>query len=435
MEHSDNVASERMNPNFYGLITKERAEKFDLLGQLILNQREVVILCGAEGSGKTNLLNTFKKQRETVWPICLLEGLEALSFEQIQIQLVSTIQQYNPELVNHDLQSALSFCEQQQQKAVLMIDDAANLTAGSITALTEYALHNPTLRIVLAFTREQLYSKNATDRVLDDCYFMELPVLTKLQLPLFLQDSSLFPGVESEDREINDKLICTLYQRTAGIPGKVIAEFPLLSKAKQKKTFSPSLKILLAGSVILMTVGSLFLIYKASYESDLPSSQPRVSSSLLKPAKLAVKQNAPLIVMLHNKVIKSDNVKPPTVLGKITESQVNKQVIQQDADEQWILQQAAGKYTLQLMALSSRQALLNIAKRHQSLQAELKILQTKSKNQSRYVLLYGSFADTKTAYAIAKTLPVEFRRAWPRQIKSLQHEVKNRTALLLKPNQ
>lgn len=114
---------------------------------------------------------------------------------------------------------------------------------------------------------------------------------------------------------------------------------------------------------------------------------------------------------------------------------VNKQPIEQDADEQWLLQQTTGKYTLQLIALLNRQALVNIAKKYPNLQAELKILQTKNKNQARYVLLYGTFVDTKAAYAAAKSLPAEFRRAWPRKIKSLQDEVNKRTASLLKSNQ
>lgn len=416
----DNVAFDTITPSFYGLITKERAEKLDLLGQLILNQRDIIILCGAEGVGKTKLLNTFKKQRENVWPICLLQGLETLNFEQIQIQLFSAIQQYNPELLNHELQSALSFCEQQQQKAVLMIDDAVNLTTGLISSLTEYALHNPGLRVVFAFTREQLYSKNATDSVLDDCYFMEIPPLTKQQLAVFLQDFSVFTNVASEKPEINDKLIAKLYQCSAGIPGKVVAQLPLLLNRKQKKTFTPSLKKLVAGGILLTSVISFFLIYKASYKDDLPNSLP------LKPAKLPAKQNAPAIVIPRNKPVISANVKSLTASVKTTEPETNKHLIQHDADEQWVLQQVPERYTLQLIALSSRQALVNIVKKYHNLESELKILRVKNRSQEKYILLYGSFADNKDAYTAVRSLPAEFRQAWPRKIQALQQEIKNR---------
>ena len=421
-------------PHFYGLITKERAEKFDLLGQLILNQREAIILCGAEGIGKTTLLNNFKNARENIWAICLLQGLETLDFEQIQAQLIATIQKYNPELGDHNLQSALGFCEQQNQKAVLIIDNAVNLASGLIRELIEYALDNPVLRIVFAFTRKQLYSKNSTDSVLDDCYFMEIPMLTKSQLAVFLKDSTEFSVTENESGEISGKLLKKLYQRTAGIPGKVIAQLPDLIKNQQKKTFSLSLK---AGLMMVAVLASMisFGVYKKIHDTNLASALLPTNSLPLKSVKPLVKQDVQATVKQNNKAITSDKTKPLSTLEKTTEPQVTEGNFQQDADEQWILQQTTGKYTLQLMALSNRQALLYIVKTHQNLQSELKVLRTKSRNQERYVLLYGSFADTKTAYTAARLLPLEFRQAWPRQIKSLQREVKNRTSLLLKSNQ
>lgn len=421
---------ETQTPNFYGLISKERAEKFDLLGQLILNQRETIILCGSDGIGKTTLLNYFKKQRENIWAICLLQGLETLNFDQIETRLISTIQQYNPELANHDLQSALSFCEQQQQKAVLMIDDAVNLTAGLISALTEYALHNPVLRVVFAFTREQLYLKNTIDSVLDDCYFMEIPALTKPQLAVFVKDCVVFSNAESESPEINEKLLNKFYQRTAGIPGKIVADFSFLIKKEQKNKLSPSLKAVLAICFIIVSVASLW-VYKTIHE-------PVHLNLQLKPKTLPPVSIKPLIKQSHGKIDNqknTENVNKVVALSKPLETQINQKTIKQDADEQWVLQQSAEKYTLQLMALSSKKALQNIEKKHPSLQEELKILQTKSKSREKFVLLYGSFADTKTAYLAVRLLPAEFKQAWPRQIRTLQYEVKKRTALLLNPNQ
>lgn len=426
----DNVASNVHAQDFYGLVTKERAEKFDLLGQLILNQRETIILCGSDGIGKTRLLKSFKNAREAIWIICLLQGLESLHFEQIQNQLGLIIQHRHPELAESDLETLLSFCEQQQQKVVLMIDDAAYLAVGLITTLTEYALQNPALRIVFTFTREQLYQRSVTDQTVDDCYFMELPALTKPQAAVFVQNTCLFFNEKTDAHTINDKLLNKLYQRTAGIPGKIAIELPLLLRPERKREFSPSLKAALLTGIIAMSVASL-LIYETSYDADFFNFQPVSDSLPLKP----VKQNHQAAAKQNNKIVAPDNVKPSVSLGKTTKPQTNKQTIQQDADEQWILQQAAGKYTLQLMALSKRQALENIVKKHPNLQTALKILQIKNRNHETYILLYGSFSDTKSAYAVVNSLPAEFRQAWPRQIKSLQHEVRNRTVSLLKPNQ
>ena len=420
----DKVVSEAHTPNQYGLITQERAEKFDLLGQLILNQRETIVVCGAEGIGKTTLLNTFKKVRGNIWPICVLQGQEILGVEHIKTLLVLTIQQHHTELLGHDLSLMFSFCEQRQQKVVLIIDDAVRLAAGVITTLAEYALQNPILRVVFAFTREQLYLKNLTDSVIEDCYFVEIPPLTKPQTAVFLQELSQHPetAVEYQIQELDDKLLDKLYQGTGGIPGKIIADFPLLIAQEKTKTF-PALRVFLLIGIFCLS-GVLFYLHNNSrYNKDL-ASQTVLSSVPLKPVKAVTVIKPQVIVTIQPGNAVSNEVAKATKLAEATQAielQENQQRLDYDADEQWALQQTGKYYTLQLMALSKRQALENIVKKHQNLQLQLRILQVKK----NYVLLYGSFADTKTANNAIKLLPAEFKHAWPRKIDILQKEIKN----------
>jgi septal ring-binding cell division protein DamX len=157
---------------------------------------------------------------------------------------------------------------------------------------------------------------------------------------------------------------------------------------------------------------------------------------LLKPVNSKVAQDVQFIAK-QTKAVAVSNTHSLRELEKTTEPQASHLPISQDIDEKWVLQQKPGKYTLQLMALSKRQSLEKLVKQHLSLQTNLKILQLApdNRNQERYVLLYGSFLDTKTAYAAVKWLPAEFRQAWPRQFKALQHEIKTRTDSLLKSNQ
>lgn len=425
------MASEVVSSNQYGLITRERAEKFDLLGQLILNQRESIIVCGEEGIGKTTLFNTFKQNRETLWPICVLQGREILGFEQIKTLLVLTIQQHHTELLSHDLSLMFSLCEQRQQKVVLMIDDAVKLAAGVITILTEYALQNPVLRIVFAFTREQLYAKKLTDSVVEDCYFIEIPPLTKLQIADFLQELSQHSEIVAENQvlEIDDKLLNKLYQRTGGIPGEIMAEFPLIVAQDKNKTI-PFLRVFLLIGIVSLS-GVLFYLHNTRQNNDVVS-QTFVSSVPKKLAKTVTKPQ--IIATKQSNTVAShgtDKVKTLAEATKIAELQETKSQPEYNADEQWALQQAAGHYTLQLMAASKRQALDNILKQHSALQSELKILSV-NKN---YVLLYGSFVNTKAAYAAVNSLPGEFKRAWPRKIDTVQQELKNRVDLLPKTKQ
>lgn len=434
----NSLVSDPVSSNQYGLITRERAEKFDLLGQLILNQREAIILCGAEGIGKTTLLNSFKNARENIWPICLLQGRDIVDFEQIKTLLVLTMQEHQTELLDQDLTLMLSLCEQKQQKLVLLIDDAAYLADGLITALTEYALQNPVLRIVFSVTREQLYLKNITDRTVDDCYFMQLPALTKSQTATFLQENPLLFNGKTKTQAINDKLLNKLYLYTAGVPGKILTELPLLITARQKKIFKPSLKMALIICAIVMSV-AFVQVYKTGHQADTLNLQSIVSSLPIKPVKnLPVKQNVQAIAKPKQKTqtVVTGNFKSlPVVVAKIPEIAANKQLAQADVNEQWILQQAPGKYSLQLMALSKRQPLESIVKKYPNLQENLKILQLNNHKQGIYILLYGSFSDTRTAYAAVGSLPAQFKQAWPRKIKTLQHELKKQPVSLPKPKQ
>lgn len=425
------MASEVVSSNHYGLITRERAEKFDLLGQLILNQREAIIVCGDDGIGKTTLFNTFKQNRESLWPICVLQGREILGFEQIKTLLVLTIQEHNTELLSLDLPLMLSFCEQRQQKVVLMIDDAAKLAEGIITTLTEYALQNPVLRIVFAFTREQLYAKKATDSVVEDCYFIEIPPLTLPQIAVFLQELSRHSETEPEEpvQEFDDKLLNKLYQGTGGIPGKIMADFPLLVATDKNKTFPPLRVFLLIGIVCLS--GVLFYLHKHSRNTAELKSQITSVAVPENSAKPFIKPQVTVTARPSNELNSAVKTKLSAETTKVAELQETKPQPEYNADEQWALQQVAGHYTLQLMAAVKRQALVNILKQHPTLQSELKILPVKK----NYVLLYGSFVNTKTAYAAVNSLPGEFKRAWPRKIDTVQQELKNRVDLLPKTKQ
>jgi type II secretory pathway predicted ATPase ExeA len=412
----NNLVSGTPAANQYGLITQERAEKFDLLGQLVLNQQESIILCGSEGVGKTTLLNNFKKQKENSWIVCLFYGLDTLSFEQIQIQLSCTIKQHFPELKNHDLQTALDFCAQQQQKVVLLIDDAIHLTAQLISTLIEYALQNSAVRIVFALTREQLYRKNKTDRVLEDCYFMEIPPLTQAQIADFLPVLPEYSHA-GEYWKTDEKLLGRLYRCTGGVPGKIAAQLALIVESKQKKTVNPILKAALIISVMALSI-YYFFEHKITYKAYFPPSQFLSRFLPLKPIKNLVKP----VAKQNSQAVVLPNVKPVLTTQKTVPA--NKQMIQQDADKQWIMEQAPEKYSLQLMAFSKRQSLESIVKKHQSLQSNLKIVQIESPRQESYILLYGSFSDLEAAYAAVKVFPSEFKKAWPRQFKSLQQEVK-----------
>ncbi len=409
--------------NKHALITPERIEKFDLLGQLILNQRESIVLCGATGIGKTTLLNALKKAREDIWTFCVLQGTATLRFEDIQKQLLAVLQRNMPQLAHQDLEGVLDFYQQRRHKIVLAIDDAAHLADGLISTLVEYALNNPVIRLIFASTKEEMCIKNQTDRAIDDCYFVEIPSLTQQQIIEFL-DHIPQPVEDFSTQNMDDKLLTKLYERTHGVPGRILSDLPVLLELEEKNTLNV-LKIM----VLISFLVSMSMIYL--YKVIHPKASPAViTSAAYKPVSLPplsekiLGSTAKTTALLRTTSGTAPRSPQSSAVHAVPIPAPNPNTNEPlEPDTQWLLNQAPEHCTLQLMALSKRQSLLTIVQKYPAFQDSFKIVPIYSQDQEKYVLLYGVFTDSHAAKATIRDLPSEFRHAWVRRFEMLQREL------------
>ncbi|MCK4493657.1 MAG: hypothetical protein KAU26_06350 [Methylococcales bacterium] len=93
-------------------------------------------------------------------------------------------------------------------------------------------------------------------------------------------------------------------------------------------------------------------------------------------------------------------------------------------DSEWVLQKSAKRYTLQLMITNKKKALLKILNQHTALKNQLKYVGIKRNNKQQYLLLYGSFSRVASAQNKVKTLPKQFKAAWPKRFSAIQAEIK-----------
>jgi DamX protein len=205
------------------LITVDRSQKLDLLVHLLTNLQQSLIVCGPEGIGKTTLLHTFAENHRDTWPICMLPGSRAVSFESVVGELSRSLNLSNAS-VNFDLSSLRAFCD--KQKVVLIIDDAGELVPGLIGELIDFADSLTGLRLVLAMNNDELQDKAAADSAIDACHFIELPPLNQQQCREYLQNLSAQPGSPLSLSAITDALVEDMYLQTHGVPGKLEAELP-----------------------------------------------------------------------------------------------------------------------------------------------------------------------------------------------------------------
>lgn len=530
------TSTQQSKASIQKLITLERAQKLDLLIHLISNLRQSLIICGPEGIGKTTILDAMLENNNDSWPICLLQGTSSLSFESILDKFSQQLTQLLPEHAGQDLSAILENYNKQNQKIVLIIDDAGVLVPGLVSALIEFANANASLRLVLSLTYDELHVKNSSDRIIDECHLIEIPPITKKQCTDFLLNLSAQPGAAISFNAVTEGLVDNLYRQTHGIPGKIVTELPRLASYKM----ATGLKWGAGSFVIITIVCAIGLFYLNRPESQM-------AESLIKKKPVAVEIVSPVIQSEKNEQIdrnvdfykKLENNKKETVSievenkknevlprddtkvevaenellttkekatetaelvqatteiaeakkekDKLEHAITKKQIVvdkskktvpesktdatetaepvqatteiaeakkgkdkQEDVitekqvvvdkskktvpvprsveavldDAAWVSSQSAENYTMQLMVLSKRQSVEDLLKKYQHHKDLLKSFQIKKKDQSKYVVIYGSYKTSADATKAKQTLPTAFRKAWVRKFKPLQKQIK-----------
>ncbi len=415
----------------YNLIGSERVKKLDLLVKLISNQREPLIVCGAEGIGKTTLLKALTLSKNHLWAICFFQGTEPLSFGDIKRKLGLAIKAQRSTLSSETLEDMLVFYEEHQQKIVLILDNAGRLPSGFIDKLINYSLKYPAIKIIFALTKQELSLKNKTDIAIDKCYFLEIPVLEKYDIGLFLKMLSTLPNAIVAEEDVNDKLQNTLYQRTNGIPGKIIHELQKQTNSwfrwKQRLIFVGCMTAILTLVYFYIPILEQNKFYK-SFFMGIPQIKLEINSKENELKQTFEINNETIVEKVKKKKVVSNKVLLPIIAKSLNNHKKTAIKIKQPQrfvdNSQWVLQQAAKRYTLQLLLTSKKNALLRILKKYPKLQAKLKYVQVRRKNKRLYILFYGSFTTKSAAYKSVKILPREFKQAWPKRFNAIQTEIK-----------
>ena len=256
------------------LITQERSQKLDLLVHLLTNLQQSLVVCGPEGIGKTTLLQQLEASCPDSWYFCQLSGSSALSFEGITQKVIQSLELGRaPQL---DLNTLRAFCD--RQKVILIIDDADQLVPGLTGELIRFAESLHGLRLVFAMSYDAFQIKSNTDEALNDCHLIELPPLNRKQCFDFLQNLSVQPGSQLSLGHLTDSRVDELYRTTDGIPGKLIAEFPNLQRARARRPWGLWLGII-AVLVISTYVAVSIFIEKPSPDKSISSiEQPHLPS-------------------------------------------------------------------------------------------------------------------------------------------------------------
>ncbi|MEQ1544595.1 hypothetical protein [Methyloglobulus sp.] len=460
----------------YPLITRERTEKLELLNHLITNLAHAIIICGPEGIGKTLLLKGFQETTIESWMFCWVQADSQLSLQKIKELLGEKIRQNMPDIKFQSLENVFDRMTGWNMRVVLVFDDAGNLAPGLIEKIVNYIEDKPVIRAVFALTHSELYLKNGTDPAVEDCYQIEIPPLSEKQCGEFLEYLSTLPRPRIQFSAINESMVATLYRETHGIPGNILTQLPN-DNSHNKIDYSKSILIYAVIGLIVVALGVQWWSSRPrivspksaateNNQSDITAGQtadtisPVAQSpevSLSQQAQQAIEtSNTSISGEIRNDVIndshsqemieeglKRDDTQlqhalvPAQASENLNQStaQVTKQVtaadqipintvIPLDEGGHWLMEQPVENTTLQLMALSNEQTIIEVMQRHQELSQNLKYLKTKTKKgRERFILLYGSFTSSEQANLESKNLPKELQKTWLRKINAVQGEL------------
>jgi DamX protein len=532
----------------YPLISRERTEKLELLNHLITNLARAVVVCGPEGIGKTRLIKSFQETTLESWIFCWIKSDNKLSLGKIQELLSETIGQNMPDLKVESLENVFDRMASWRMRIVLVIDDAGNLAPGLIEKIVSYTNSKPVLRVIFALTHSELYLKNGTDPVIEDCYQIEIPPLSEKQCGEFLEYLSTLPKPRIQFSAINESMVAALYRGSHGIPGNLLTQLPAADSPKKtdhsmtiltyavialivvalgvqwwssrQKTDSDKVAVannkeqgnakvqqalvkpqgvpvqvkqpesapqppspvaqetpepagalntiksaevrndIIEGSISQVMVGQGLKHDDAELQSPNPVAsggentvQPQANDALqiteqvtvpgrvqaetpVAPSQAVVEQglkHGDAGLQLPKPVASgSENAVQPQVAGGVphiteeataTTGQVDMPVAIEESGH-WLMGQPVENYTLQIMALSNEQAIIEVLQRHQALGQSLRYLKTKTRaGKDRFVLLYGSFSSPGQAKSEGALLPRELQKIWLRKVGAVQGEM------------
>lgn len=287
-------------------LTQERVQKLDLLIHLLTNLQQSLVICGPEGIGKTTLLQQLKINSPHDWHFCHLLGSTALSFEGVTQQLIHSLETSHGRNLN--LSTLRETCD--QQKVILIIDDADPLVPGLIGELINYAESLRGLRLVFAMSYDNYRLKRNSDEALNSCHLIELPPLNRKQCFAFLKNIEQHSEFKTPQNNLTEARVDELYRISQGIPGQIESALNKYDISQRSRPWGFQIIFLVAIALTIYTLVTVF------YEKHLIDA----SDSNNKPIQTSSNEPPPPLQTLATNLVDSP---PPVVAGSLEEQLLN----------------------------------------------------------------------------------------------------------------
>ncbi|MSR14481.1 MAG: hypothetical protein EXR86_07940 [Gammaproteobacteria bacterium] len=280
-------------------------QRLDLIEHLIEFGRQIILLNGSDGSGKSALIGYFAAGQRLNWysirvqagPTLTAAGIKALLAQELDVEIDSTD---SPEHLANATKQRITALERAGKIPVLLVDDADQLLPEAISAIVRLA-HTPEqqaeLRVLMAADLDRAPVREALQREYPQhglVHVVEIPRLTEAQVRALITQRMENDGL-SADEHFGDLDYRAIAQAADGVAGTVLTlarqhllgreplvRQPLPRLRKANKALWPR-----AALVIVAGVALALGVWWARYKS------PTVPSISVKTVELPMPEAAP----------------------------------------------------------------------------------------------------------------------------------------------
>jgi len=289
-------------------VTSTLRQRIDLIRHLIQFGRQIVVLTGPPGAGKSALIERITEAHENNWQVMRFSAGPTLNRATLLGKTASELglsaRTGDDEALTEAIRKRVQIANRRGETTVLAIDDAHTLPADTRTCLAKLAHsvdESTELKVVLSADPaqspliDQLQNENSQHTLV---HVVELPRLNEAQTAAMLKHrwDSAYGNL---DFPLERTALSQIYRQSNGIPGKAIVLARQLQRLTDHtdRTLRDPARGYLIGGVAIIALLSVFAFFNAAdrrdsrkeiqIELELPAEQPVVTeSSPSRPAEL-----------------------------------------------------------------------------------------------------------------------------------------------------
>ena len=265
-------------------VTQALRQRIELIRHLLEFGRQIIIVTGSHGTGKTSLLDRVTDPQEKNWRVLRYIAGPTLNRSALLDKVAGDLGADTPVTaagrIQENIRAQVQAASQHGETIVLAIDDAHRLPAGSPACIAELAYcvdESTEIKIVLSADpaqsalADQLQSESSQHALV---HIVEMPRFNGEQTVAMLTHRwNAAYGTQEIPLDSSD--MAQISQAASGIPEKAIVlarQFQSQAKNAQRQRQDPARRFLIGG-VVFLVLFSLFAFFYADDATDPEESQ------------------------------------------------------------------------------------------------------------------------------------------------------------------